>query len=70
MDVGASVDDLTAADEEPLVLPKSLLPEQVSVESIRREQGRDPFAAELARVEGVPRHVQRRSRVQCAPTLC
>ena len=47
MDVGASVDDLTAADEEPLVLPESLLPEQVSVESIRREQGRDPFATEL-----------------------
>ena len=54
--VGASIEDGPAADEAPLVLPESLLPEQVSVESMRREQARDPFAQgllkELASVEG------------------
>ena len=43
----ASIEDGPAADEAPLVLPESLLPEQVSVEAIRREQARDPFAKDL-----------------------
>ena len=38
-----------AADEAPLVLPESLLPEMVSADHIRREQQRDEFAKELLR---------------------
>ena len=45
--VHASADDGDIADEAPLVLPESLLPEAVSVDTIRREQERDPFARDL-----------------------
>jgi len=45
----ASVEDGPAADEAPLVLPESLLPEMVSADHIRREQQRDEFAKELLR---------------------
>ena len=50
----ASVEDGPAADEAPLVLPESLLPEMVSADQIRREQQRDEFAsfAGMAHVSG------------------
>ena len=45
--VATSTEDEPTADEAPLVLPESLLPDLVSMEAIRREQGRDSFAVDL-----------------------
>ena len=41
--VGASAEDAEAAERSPLQLPESLIPEQVSIDVIRKEQRNDPF---------------------------
>ena len=53
--VGASAEDAEAAERSPLQLPESLIPEQVSIDVIRKEQRNDPFSIGLlSQLEKLP----------------
>ena len=53
--VGASAEDAEAAERSPLQLPESLIPEQVSIDVIRKEQRNDPFSIDLlSQLEKLP----------------
>ena len=53
--VGASAEDAEAAERSPLQLPERLIPEQVSIGVIRKEQRNDPFSIDLlSQLEKLP----------------